>query len=52
MDELRITIENRIEAYEDIIKGIDKDNKFRPEYEAKVEELKIILRKGKENIKI
>ncbi|MBQ6630537.1 MAG: hypothetical protein IJH55_00185 [Romboutsia sp.] len=43
MDELRITIENRIEAYEDIIKGIDKDNKFRAEYEAKVEELKIIL---------
>ena len=31
MDELKITIENRIEAYEDIIKGIDKDNKFRAE---------------------
>ena len=43
MDELKITIENRIEAYEGIIKRIDKDNKFRAEYEAKVEELKIIL---------
>ena len=43
MDELKTTIENRIKVYEDIIKGIDKDNKFRAEYEAKVEELKIIL---------
>lgn len=43
MDELKKTIENRIEVYEDIIKGIDKGNKFRSEYEAKVEELKIIL---------
>ena len=43
MEELRLKMEARLEAYENLINGLDKDNKFRLEYEAKAQELKQLL---------
>ena len=43
MEELKLKMKARLEAYEDLIKGLDKDNKFRLEYEAKAEELRHLL---------
>ncbi len=43
MEDLKLKIEARLEVYEGLIKDLDKDNKFKPEYEAKVEELKRLL---------
>lgn len=43
MEELRLKMEARLEAYESLINGLDKDNKFISEYEAKAQELKQLL---------
>ena len=45
MEELKLKMEAKLEAYESLINGLEEDNKFKTEYEAKAEELKQLLNK-------
>ena len=40
---LRERIEARIEAYEDMARGLSNENIFKVEYQAKIKELKAVL---------
>jgi len=40
---LRDRIEARIEAYEDMARGLSSENTFKIEYQAKIKELKAVL---------
>jgi hypothetical protein len=40
---LKDRIEARIEAYEEMVIGLSNENKFKAEYQAKIEELKKVL---------
>jgi len=40
---LKERIEARIEAYEEMVIGLGNENKFKAEYQAKIEELKKVL---------
>ena len=43
MEELKIKMEAKLEVYESLISGLENDNKFKAEYEAKAEEIKQLL---------
>ena len=43
MDMMKERIQNKIEAYEDILKGLSEGNIFIKEYEDKIEALKTTL---------
>jgi nitrate/TMAO reductase-like tetraheme cytochrome c subunit len=43
MEELKLKMEAKLEVYESLINGLEEDNKFKTEYEAKAEELKQLL---------
>ena len=44
MEELRLKMEAKLEVYESLIEGIEEDNIFKSEYEARAEELRYLLK--------
>ena len=43
MEELKLKMEARLEAYESLAKGVEEDSPFKIEYEAKAEEIRQLL---------